>query len=313
MRREFGVFTIAFLMLFVHAPRARAFDWAEVSDSEKGMKANPLDPGAGAVVLSKRGEIQVLEKQSLFWTTRIQTYTRIKIFNDAGREYANVSVDAPKEVRMSKIEGRTILPSGQIMPLDPSQVFRGRSFEAGRNYGILKTSFSFPSVEAGAIIEYQTEEYVDWFYPPPWIFDTNQVGTLDSTLQVVIGPRLGMAQFPLDTTVSKLSVSEKQTVQGTQFDFSVKNLHPIRREPYSVPFRDQATMVLFTPRELAFSGQVFPIITKWDDVGKEVSREFAEMEKSEKETKNKAKELAEKLPDPRTKAQAIYTYLQQNI
>jgi hypothetical protein len=313
MRRGIRAVVVMFLMLSIHVPRAGAFDWADVTDTEKNMKSNPLDPGAGAVVLFKHGRIEVLEKSSLFWTTRIQTYTRIKIFNDAGREYANVSVDAPKYMRMSKIEGRTILPSGQIIPLDPSQVFRGRSFEAGRNYAILKTSFSFPSVEAGAIVEYQTEEYVDWFYPPPWIFDTNEVGTLDSTLRVVIGPRLGMAQFPLDTTVSKLSVSQNQTVQGTQFDFSVKNLHPIRREPYSVPFRDQATMVLFTPRELAFSGQVFPIITKWDDVGKEVSREFGEMEKSEKETKNKAKELAEKLPDGRIKAQAIYKYLQQNI
>jgi hypothetical protein len=300
-------------MLSIHIPRAFAFDWADVTDAEKTMKSNPLDPGAGAVVLFKRGRIEVLEKSSLFWTTRIQTYTRIKIFNDAGREYANVSVDAPKYMRMSKIEGRTILPSGQIIPLDSSQVFRGRSFEAGRNYAILKTSFSFPSVETGAIIEYQTEEYVDWFFPPPWIFDTNEVGTLDSTLQVVIGPRLGMSQFPLDTTVTKLSFSRKDTVLGTQFEFAVKNLHPIRNEPYSVPFRDQATMVLFTPSELAFSGQVFPIITRWDDVGKEVSQQYGNMEKNEKETKNKAKQLAEKLPEARNKAEAIYKYIQQNI
>ena len=313
MRRICCAIVVVSLMLSIHIPRAFAFDWADVTDAEKTMKSNPLDPGAGAVVLFKRGRIEVLEKSSLFWTTRIQTYTRIKIFNDAGREYANVSVDAPKYMRMSKIEGRTILPSGQIIPLDSSQVFRGRSFEAGRNYAILKTSFSFPSVETGAIIEYQTEEYVDWFFPPPWIFDTNEVGTLDSTLQVVIGPRLGMSQFPLDTTVTKLSFSRKDTVLGTQFEFAVKNLHPIRKEPYSVPFRDQATMVLFTPSELAFSGQVFPIITKWDDVGKEVSQQYGNMEKNEKETKNKAKQLAEKLPEARNKAEAIYKYIQQNI
>ena len=313
MRRICCAIVVVSLMLSIHIPRAFAFDWADVTDAEKTMKSNPLDPGAGAVVLFKRGRIEVLEKSSLFWTTRIQTYTRIKIFNDAGREYANVSVDAPKYIRMSKIEGRTILPSGQIIPLDSSQVFRGRSFEAGRNYAILKTSFSFPSVETGAIIEYQTEEYVDWFFPPPWIFDTNEVGTLDSTLQVVIGPRLGMSQFPLDTTVTKLSFSRKDTVLGTQFEFAVKNLHPIRNEPYSVPFRDQATMVLFTPSELAFSGQVFPIITKWDDVGKEVSQQYGNMEKNEKETKNKAKQLAEKLPEARDKAEAIYKYIQQNI
>ena len=313
MRLGFRVVVIAFLLLSVHIPCASAFDWAEVSDAEKGMKSNPLDPGAGAVVLFKRGQIQVLEKQSLFWTTRILTYTRIKIFNDAGREYANVSVDASKEMRMSKIEGRTILPTGQIIPLDSSQVFRGRAFEAGKNYAVVKTSFTFPSVEAGAIIEYQTEEYVDWFFPPPWIFDTYEVGTLDSTLGVLIGPRLGMAQFPMDTTLTKLSVSKTDTVQGTQFNFATKNLHPIRNEPYSVPFRDQATMVLFTPRELAFSNEIYPIITKWDDVGKEVSQQYGNMEKSMKETKNKAKELAEKLPDGRSKAEAIYKYLQQNI
>ncbi len=313
MRWEFRAIVVMSLMLSIPPLRAGALDWDAVTDADKNMKSNPLDPGAGAVVLFKRGKIEVLEKQSLFWTTRIQTYTRIKIFNDAGREYANVSVDAPKYMRLSKIEGRTILPSGQIIPLDSSQVFRGRAYESGRNYAIIKTSFTFPSVEAGAIIEYQTEEYVDWFYPPPWIFDTDEVGTLDSTLRVLIGPRLGMAQFPLDTTASRLSVSKNDTVQGTQFDFSVKNLHPIRKEPYSVPFRDQATMVLFTPHELAFSGQVFPIITKWDDVGKEVSQQFGNMEKSQKEAKNKAKELAEKLPDARKKSETIYKYLQQNV
>src|SRR6266403_1673893 len=313
MRRICCAIVVVSLMLSIHIPRAFAFDWADVTDAEKTMKSNPLDPGAGAVVLFKRGRIEVLEKSSLFWTTRIQTYTRIKIFNDAGRESANVSVDAPKEMRMSKIEGRTILPSGQIIPLDSSQVFRGRSFEAGRNYAILKTSFTFPSVEAGAIIEYQTEEYVDWFFPPPWIFDTREVGTLESTLKVLIGPRLGMSQFPLETTVAKLSVSRNETVQGTQYDFAVKNLHPIRNEPYSVPFRDQATMVLFTPRELAFGNEIYPLITRWDDVGKEVSQQYGNMEKSMKETRNKAKELAEKLPDARSKAETIYKYLQQNI
>ena len=72
-------------------------------------------------------------------------------------------------------------------------------------------------------------------------------------------------------------------------------------------------MILFTPSQLAFGGGVYPLITKWDDVGKEVTEELTNMEKSDKEAKNKAKELAEKLPDPRKKAEAIYKYLQQNI
>jgi hypothetical protein len=90
-------------------------------------------------------------------------------------------------------------------------------------------------------------------------------------------------------------------------------LRPIVSEPFSLPFRDQATMVLFTPRQLGFNGDVYPLIMKWDDVGKEVTQELTNMEKSEKDVRNKAKELAEKLPDPRKKAEAIYRYIQQSI
>ena len=299
--------------ILFQVPRAVAADWDPVTDTEKTMKSNPLDPGAGAVVLFKRGQIDVIEKSSLFWTTRVQTYVRIKVFNDAGRDAGNVSIDASKLVRMSRIEGRTILPSGEIIPLDPSKVFRGKAYTEGKNFAILESSFTFPSVQPGAIIEYQIEENEDWFYPSPWIFDTRELGTLLSSLKVTIGPRLSMAQYPLDTTNNKIAVSQNETVLGSQYDFSVKNLRPIVSEPFSLPYRDQATMIIFTPKQLGFGGDVYPLISNWDDVGKEVTEELANLEKSEKELKGKSKDLAEKLSDPRKKAEAIYKYIQQNI
>ena len=72
-------------------------------------------------------------------------------------------------------------------------------------------------------------------------------------------------------------------------------------------------MVLFTPNQLGFGGEVYPIITKWDDVAVEIKRELVGMEKTEKEARNKAKELADKISDPQKKAEAIYSYLQQNV
>jgi len=313
MRRTTVSLLIALATLSVLAPRAAAADWDPITDAEKKMKSNPLDPGAGAVVLFKRGQVDVIEQSSLFWTTRIRTYVRIKVFTDAGRAAGNVSIDAYKSVRMSKIEGRTILPSGEIIPLDPSKVFQGKAYTEGKNFAILESSFTFPSVEPGAIIEYQIDQNEDWFYPSPWIFDTREVGTLQSTLRVTIGPRLSMAQFPLETTTNKIAVSQIPTVRGSQIDFSVQNLRPLLSEPFSLPFRDLTTMVILTPTQLGFGGDVYPLITKWDDVGKEISDEFATMQKVEKDTNNKAKEVAGNLPDPRTKAQAIYKYIQQNI
>jgi hypothetical protein len=305
---------LVFAILALHVPRAAAaVDWDPVSDAEKSMKANPLDPGAGAVVLFKRGQIDVIEKSSLFWTTRIQTYVRIKVFTDAGREAANVAVEHEKYVRLAKVEGHTILPSGDVIPLDSSKVFNGVKFQEGKHFAVLSTSFTLPSVEPGSIIEYQIDEYEDWFYPAPWIFDTGGYATLQSSLKVTIGPRLGMSNFPMDTTTNKLSVSQTDTVQGTELDYSVKNLRPIVTEPYSLPFRDQATMVLFTPTQLAFSGSVYPIITKWDDLGERFKHELDDMQKTDKETRNKAKELTDKISDPRMKAEAVYAFLQRNM
>src|ERR1700691_1857964 len=240
---------IIFAALLFQVSRAAAADWDPVPDAEKSMKSNSLDPGAGAVVLFKRGQIDVIEKSSLFWTTRIQTYVRIKVFNDAGRDAGNVSVEDTKFVRISRIEGRTILPSGEIIPRDTSKIFRGTAYTEGKNFAILSSSFTFPSVQPGAIIEYQVEKNEDWFYPTPWIFDTADLGTLQSSLKVTIGPRLAMAQYPLETTTNKISVSQNNSVQGSQSEFSVKNLRPIVSEPFSLPFRDQAAMIIFTPRQ----------------------------------------------------------------
>jgi hypothetical protein len=130
---------------------------------------------------------------------------------------------------------------------------------------------------------------------------------------VTIGPRLALSQFPLDTTQAKISVKQGTTVKGSQFDFTVQNLRPIQAEPFSPPFRDQAVLVLFTPTQLGFGGDVYPLITKWDDVGEEMKRQLTNMEKTDKDIRSKAKELAEKLPDPQKKAQAIFSYLQKNI
>lgn len=302
---------VALLLQVSHA--TAAVDWDPVTDAEKSMKSNPIDPGAGAVVLFKRGKIDVIEQSSLFWTTRIQTYVRIKVFNDAGRDAGNISVDHEKRFRLSKIEGRTILPSGEIIPLDSSKVFQGIAYKEGNNFAILETSFTFPSVGPGAIIEYELEETVDGFFPPPWIFDTSGVGTMQSSLQVTIGPRLGMSQFPLDNPQAKIGLTQSSTVRGSQYNYNVRNLRPIQDEPFSPPLRDQATMVLFTPTELGFGGDVYPIITKWDDVAEEIKRELGNMEKTEKDARNKARELADKISDPRKKAQVIYSYLQQNV
>jgi transglutaminase-like putative cysteine protease len=312
--RKSGWFFFSLLLLSSWTvSRAAAADWEPVTDAERSMTTNPLDPGAGAVVVFKRGDMSIRRQNASLWETRIITYTRIKVLTEAGQKAGNVSFETPKFLRLSKIEGRTILPSGEIVPLDTSKVFRSVAYQAGKDFAVLATSFAFSSVQPGAILEYQTEQYVDWFFPSPWIFDTCELGTLQSTLRVVVGDDLAMDQLPMDTTANMIHFSQKHVSTGQETDYSVENLRPLRAEPFQVPFYDRAVMVLFDPTEFLFSDRVYPVIKTWNDVAGEVTRRFNAVNKSNHQSQEKAKDLAAELSDPRKKAEAIYRYLQQNI
>jgi Domain of Unknown Function with PDB structure (DUF3857)/Transglutaminase-like superfamily len=299
--------------LLLHSSVAKSAEWDPVSDEEKALKQDPIDPGSGAVVLFKRGKISVLEHGSSLWLTTMETYVRIKVFSEAGLDAANVSFEVPKYVRLSKVEGRTILASGQIVALDPTQIFRGRTSGAGNRNSSLKTTFALPSVEPGAILEYQLVETVDWYFFPPWTFDTPKLGTLHSALSVLVGPRLLLAQYPLETARKHIQFNKVSTALGDQFDYSVDNLAPIREEVYGLPFGDQACAVLFTPFELAFNGQTFPIIQKWNDVATLINSIFQDAIKKSSHAKDQAKRLAGKSSDERQRAEAIYRFVQQAI
>jgi len=290
-----------------------ALDWVPVSEAEQALTANPLDPGAGAVVLFKRGEVRVEERTSTFWLTTIETYVRIKVFNELGLDAANVSVEMSRYRRFRNVEGRTILPNGQIVPLDPQKVFQVKSYETGSGFSMMKTSFALPAAEPGAILEYRMTQTSDGYFPPPWYFDTEELGTLDSTLAVLVSPRLALAQYPMDTAISKIDAKQARIATGTRFDYSVKNLPPIPSEPYALPFADQACVVLFSPYEVAFGNSSYPLLQKWNDVSKVFDEWYKESLKKSKEAKNKAKELAAKLSDERQRAEAIYYFVQQNI
>ena len=281
-----------------------AADWDPIAQEEMSMTDNPVDPGSGAVVLFKRGNVRVEERGS-FWLTTIETYVRIKVFNESGLDAANISFEANRYLRTSKIEGRTILRSGQIVPLDSSKVFRTNAYESGSGTRIMKTSFALPAAEPGAILEYKLTQTSDWYFPPPWIFDTRALGTLQSSLSVLVGPRLALAQFPMDTARKKITAKQTRVVSGNLFTYEVNNLPPVRNEPYAVPFADQACAVLFSPYEILFSDQVFPIIKNWNDVAKLLNDWYQESLKKSNDVKNKAKELAAKLPDERARAEAI--------
>jgi Domain of Unknown Function with PDB structure (DUF3857) len=132
------------LIVIMSGVPALSSEWEPVTDAEKSLKENALDPGAGALVLFKRGKIEV-EDRGKFGRTKIETYVRIQILNESGREFANISIETDKSRRIDIVRGRTILPSGQVVPLDPSLVFRSQVYASGRQAAFFRPSLRFPT------------------------------------------------------------------------------------------------------------------------------------------------------------------------
>jgi transglutaminase-like putative cysteine protease len=120
--------------------------WPAVSPEELALKDNPLRPGEPAMILYR--EIQTDSSKSL------EThFTRIKIFREDGKKYADIEIPyLEKELQVENIQGRTIKPDGQA--IDFGGAVYDRIVAKTKRFKINVKSFTFPDVQPGSIIEY---------------------------------------------------------------------------------------------------------------------------------------------------------------
>jgi hypothetical protein len=88
----------------------------------------------------------------------VEHYVRLKIFNQRGVEYAQkVEIPHDADTKIKDIKGRTIKPDGSIAELEKKDIYDRELLSTGK-HGLKATSFAMPSVEPGAIVEYQWRE-----------------------------------------------------------------------------------------------------------------------------------------------------------
>ena len=131
-------------IVIVHA----GIGFQAISPEELKMTGEPLAPGAPAVILYRQ-----VDRDDNGRTSHQDEYVRIKILTEEGRKYANVEIPFFKESEdVATIRARTIKPDGSTVDFD------GKVFEKplliGRGIRHLAKTFTLPSVEVGAILEY---------------------------------------------------------------------------------------------------------------------------------------------------------------
>jgi hypothetical protein len=136
-----------------------------VSSEELKMTAEPLAPGAPAIILYRQ-----VDRDDNGHTSHEDDYFRIKILTEEGRKHANVEIPFVKGgYDISKVRARTIRPDGSIAEFD------GKVFEQvlakARGLKYLAKTFTLPDVQVGGIIEYfYTFDFKEnWFYESNWV------------------------------------------------------------------------------------------------------------------------------------------------
>jgi hypothetical protein len=138
-------------------------DWLPISPEELKMTSVPEAPGAPAVILFR----QVDRDDE---TSREINYVRIKILNEEGRKYADISIPFVKgSESIQGLKARTIRPDGSIVNFDGKMY--DKEIVKARGVKYLARSLSLPDVQPGGIIEYRYANQMDenQLYSSHWI------------------------------------------------------------------------------------------------------------------------------------------------
>jgi hypothetical protein len=154
-----------------------ADEWQPINPADLAMKDNPASPGADAMILYHESVVS-LKDLNARGDSDLE-YNRIKIFTDAGKEYANVEIpylagssgdysdwdNTSGGLQIIGVRGRTIHADGTISRFD-GKVYEKMLVKQG-GFKVRAATFTLPDVQPGCIIEYKYVKQGE----PGWLHD----------------------------------------------------------------------------------------------------------------------------------------------
>jgi Domain of Unknown Function with PDB structure (DUF3857)/Transglutaminase-like superfamily len=189
-----------FAFALAAATTASAAAFPPITDQERALTAMPDQPAAPAVVLFRNGELRMMDPSRQEVSSQLVVRVRLKILTEAGKERGNVQIAHSGAVRLQDFEGRTVLPDGTVVPVPRDATFRRTTSRARRFY---VTSVAFPSVQVGAILDYQySVRWDSMFFLDPWFFQ-DRVPVLHSEIAYEIPRNLQVSVWRSDPSLQR--------------------------------------------------------------------------------------------------------------
>jgi transglutaminase-like putative cysteine protease len=292
---------------------AAAADFPPVTEGERALTAVPGEPNAPAVVLFKKGEFLLagygVQQGSLASSLRVQV--RMKILTEEGKANGEIAIAHNDAYRLHGFQARTVLPDGRVVPVPSDAKFVRKASRSRKSF---VTAVAFPSVQVGAILDYQyTLGFDSIFYLEPWFF-SEEVPVRYAEVVFKAPSNLEARAWGRTPAQVQMQNETKRNVSGTETRVWAENLPSVPDDPYGPPFRDLAAQMLLLPT--AMGGGAYgrePLLESWAKVC-ELIGEYSYDPARHKDggVAKRAREIAA-AGTPREKALSLYRFVRDGI
>ena len=203
-------------------------------------------PNEDAVILLDKGELFINRNEGFSYST-LSNHRIIKINNQRGASFANISIPYSSSTDISEIQARTIKPDGHILSVSSDDIYDVNLYPFFIFYSDVRAKrITMPGIEDGCIIEYKWKKTVKNFtYWDRWTFQ-HSIPTAISRYTVHV---------PSDWTFNwknqKCNVKPKTTILPDGFlqtySWELNNIGPLIPEIGMPPTSRVAKSILFSP------------------------------------------------------------------
>jgi Domain of Unknown Function with PDB structure (DUF3857) len=290
---------------FLPSVSARAEGFQPVSPDELKMTAEPLAPGAPAIILDRE-----VERDDRGQTGHENDYYRIKILKEEGHKYADIEIPFFKENgnNIVNVHARTIHPDGSIANFEGKAFDKSIAKAKGLKY--MAKTFTLPSVEVGSVIEYYyTLDLSEHFiYDSHWIL-SEELFTKHAKFSlkpytsdyIPIGVRWSWERLPAGTQSPKEGPDHIIRLEAS-------NIPAFQTEDYMPPEDELKSRVDFTYSDESPGKDAAQF---WKNRGKKYNGEVESFVSKRKAMEAAVAQIVSPSDPPEVKLQKIYARVQQ--
>ena len=275
----------AFLICLLPAALAQKFvnEFGKVSKDDMDYSFYPQDKTAEAVVIYDKGEAYFVRSNNYGFELVFEKATRIKIFKDSGKKWANVEIPLYREgdiyETVSELEAYSYNVENGVMKSTKLDLSTCHDEKLNERW-ILK-KFAIPNVKPGSVIEYKykvNSEYI--FNFPSWEFQwkipviyskyvTKMIPIYEYTYLLQ-----GASKFDSQRSYEETGVGQQygsMTFNNLVYEYVMKDIQAFNDEEFISTNEDYIVKINMQLSKVTnVNGSVRKILTTWPEMIKDL-------------------------------------------